>query len=69
MFINNQIQTTLINYYYKKLSICHHISNKASQGQEANFESYMFPCYFLVNPNKSVHPIAIQKCGIYLGVG
>ena len=68
MNINNQSKTTLINFFLNQHLICHHIVNESAQGEEADFEIYFLSCYTLVKPNKSVHPIILQKHKPFLGV-
>ena len=68
MTINNQIKTTLIKKNQSQHSIFHHIINKSAQVEEAYLERCILSCYTLVNPNNSVHPIALEKYKPFLGV-
>ena len=67
MTINNQSKTTFINYFRNQHLICHRIVNKSAQREEEKFKRMLLSCYNLVKPNKSVHPIALQK-KLFLGV-
>ena len=62
------ICNSLIIYASKKLSICNHVVNKSAQGKEAYYEINMLICNLMANPNKSVHPIALQKYILYIRV-
>ena len=82
MSINNPSSTTLIIYSPKTLSILNfthnllfqNIFNFSSHCKQVNtkIEAYpkinLFMCYLTAKPNKSVHPIALQKCRLYIGV-
>ena len=54
--------------YASKLASVHHIDNKSEQVEEAGFESYLLYCYTLVNINKNVCPISLQKHKPFLGL-
>ena len=43
----------------KTLSICFHIVNKSAQGYKPIPKEIYFRVNYLVNPNKSVHPITL----------
>ena len=51
----------------KKINLSSHCQ-EVSKIIGSHFKINMFPCYFQVNLNKSVHPIALQKYELYLGV-
>ena len=57
--IKNKISTKLIIYYYRKISIYHHIFNKLAQEAEVDFKK--LSGHILVNLNMIVHPIDFQK--------
>ena len=82
MSIKNTSSNTLIIYSSKTISICNFIHRLffqntiklSSSCEQVNtrIEAYskinMLPYYFLANPNKSVHPIALQQYRLYIGV-
>ena len=61
MSIKNQEKLHSSIIFKKKHSICHHNVKKSAQGEEANLESFLLSCYTLMNPNKSVQPIGVDK--------
>ena len=59
--INNQRKTTLINYISKTtFNVLSHFQ-QVSTRIEDHFGSCLLYFCTLVNPNKSVHPITLQK--------